>query len=117
LYERTLDRIETLDLNVLCLGHHYGSLTLTRGSVKWGRAGKQFVRESREIAHLIRGAMERALREGPRPFLDVARDATPTLVERLALRIDPEPGLAQNQGVAALHAHWKSASKGETEAV
>jgi glyoxylase-like metal-dependent hydrolase (beta-lactamase superfamily II) len=110
LYDRTLDRIETLDLNVLCLGHHYGSLTLTRESVKWGRAGKQFVRESREIAHLIRGAMAQAVRDRPRPFLDAACDATQTLAEILALRIDPEIGLAQSQGVAALHTHWKAAT-------
>jgi glyoxylase-like metal-dependent hydrolase (beta-lactamase superfamily II) len=112
LYERSLDRVETLDLNLLCLGHHYGSLTLTRESLKWGRAGKQFVRESRQIAHLIRDAMASALADGPRPFLDAARDTTRSLAEPLALQIDQETGLAASQGVAALHAYWKAMTDG-----
>ena len=110
LYETSLDRVEDLDLDVLCIGHHYGSLTMTRESVKFGRAGKQFVRESREIAHLVADAMHRALRHGSRPFLDAARDATGTLADSLHLTIDPQTGLAQSQGIAALYAHWKTLS-------
>jgi glyoxylase-like metal-dependent hydrolase (beta-lactamase superfamily II) len=106
LYEKGLDRIESLDLNVLCIGHHYRSLTMTHESVKWGRDGKQFVCESREIAHLIAGALERAVANGHRTFLDAAREATKTLVEPLRLQIDPETGLAQSWGVAALLACW-----------
>jgi len=110
LYETSLDRIEDLDLNVLCIGHHYSSLTLTRESVKWGRAGKQFVRESREINRLIGAAMDRALLRGPRPFLDAAREATRALVEPLRLRLDSDTGLAAGQGVVALWARWTAAS-------
>jgi glyoxylase-like metal-dependent hydrolase (beta-lactamase superfamily II) len=109
LYETALDRVEDLDLNVFCIGHHYSSLSMTRESVKWGRAGKQFVRESREINRMIGSAMDDALRGGARPFLDAARDATKALVEPLSLRIDPETGLATGQGVAALWARWNAA--------
>ena len=107
LYEKSLDRLDTVDLNVLCIGHHYGSLTMTRESVKWGRAGKQFVRESRLIANLIRDAIERAVDSGNSSFLEAAKEATRTLAEPLCLRIDPETGLAQSWGVAALLAYWK----------
>jgi len=106
LYETALNRIENLDINILCIGHHYSSLTMTRESVKWGRAGKQFVRESREINNLIGEAMDRAMLGGPRPFLDVARDATQRLVEPLKLQLNPETGLSQGQGVVPLWARW-----------
>jgi glyoxylase-like metal-dependent hydrolase (beta-lactamase superfamily II) len=109
-YGPSLDRIEDLDLNVLAIGHHYASLTMTRESVKWGRAGKQFVRESRQIDQLIGDAMADALKGGPRPFLDAAREATKALAGPLSLRIDPETGLAIGQGVAALWARWKRAT-------
>ncbi|HLZ08306.1 MAG TPA: MBL fold metallo-hydrolase, partial [Chloroflexota bacterium] len=112
LYETSLDRIEDLDLNVLCIGHHYSSLTLTRESVKWGRAGKQFVRESREINRLIGATMDHALRNGRRPFLDAARDATRALAGPFRLQVDPETGLATGQGVAALWARWSMAAGG-----
>jgi len=78
--------------------------------VKWGRVGKQFVRESRQIDQLIGSAMDDVLREGPRPFLDAARDATKALAVPLSLQIDPETGLAIGQGVAALWARWKAAT-------
>ena len=109
-YGPSLDRIEDLDLNVLAIGHHYASLTMTRESVKWGRAGKQFVRESREIDRIIGSAMADALKGGPRPFLDAAREATKALAGPLSLQLDPETSLAIGQGVATLWARWQRAT-------
>lgn len=107
LYETALDRIEALDLNVLCLGHHYRSLSLTRESVKWGRDGKRYLRECREVNELIGAAMEAAVLAGYAAFLPAARSATHALAGPLSLVIDPETGLAHSAGVASLHAHWQ----------
>lgn len=108
-YERSLDLLETLDLNLLCLGHHYRSLSLTRESVKYGRDGKRFIRESREIAHRIAEAIDTASRDRSQPFLDAAQKASRALVGPLSLILDPETGLAQSQGVPALFAYWSAA--------
>jgi len=107
LYETALDRIEDLDLNVLCLGHHYRSLSMTRESVKWGRDGKAYLRECREVSALIGAAVEAAVLAGHAAFLPAARAATHALAGPLSLVVDPETGLAHSAGVAALHAHWK----------
>lgn|GEM_PF-582217 len=111
LYLRTLDRLEAVDLSCLCLAHHYGSLSLTHESVKWGGAGKQFVQESREIALLIQEAMSSAMLGGSLPFLQAARVATRSLQERLGLRLDPESGLAETHGVPALLAYWEAMTR------
>lgn len=107
LYDQTLDRVERLDLNCLCLGHHYRSLTLTRESVKWGRDGKRYVRECRAVHEHLGAAIEAAIKAGERTPIGAIRHATQALETPLSLQIDPSTGVAQPQGTAALYAQWK----------
>jgi len=104
-YEDTIDYLLTLDLNVLCVGHHYVSLSLTRESAKFGRAGKKFISESGEIGRIIARAMEWAVAERPgAPFLEAAKACLSRLAERLPLDLSPETGLP---GLASLYASWQ----------
>jgi glyoxylase-like metal-dependent hydrolase (beta-lactamase superfamily II) len=106
-YERSLDLVETLDINLLCLGHHYVSFTLPRESVRLGRTGKAFIRESRQLAHLIRDAVQSAVdEESGAPFLDAALSAVTKIRERLPVVSDPETGLPVDGGASALHSNW-----------
>ena len=106
-YERTLDKLERLDINTICLGHHYRSLTLARESVKHGRDGKKFVAESREVARIISGGMGEALALQPKAsFLDASRRALAIIGERLPLDLNAETGLPNNGPTAALYANW-----------
>ncbi len=108
-YERTIDRLLTLDVNTLCVGHHYCSLSLTRESVKTGRSGKQFIAESGQIAQIIAEGVEKAVRANPgAPFLDAARAAVPLITERLPLDLSPETGLP---GLASLYSNWQRYSE------
>ena len=106
-YERSMDLVETLDINVLCLGHHYVSLSLPIESVKFGRIGKRFIQESRELARVIAGAMESAVdgRLGS-PFLDAAVAALTKIQERLPVVLNSETGLPVDGGTSALYSNW-----------
>lgn len=107
-YVQTLDRLEDLDINCLCTGHHYVSLTLTRDSVKFGREGKRFIAESREIAELITAAVAQATLGHPNaPFLETARLALAKISERLPFDPNPETGLPAAGGTAVLHSNWR----------
>lgn len=107
-YERSMNLLETLDINVLCLCHHYVSLSLPRDSVKFGRVGKRFVQESREIARLISAAMENVVRADlEAPFLRAAASALTKIQERLPLTLNPDTGLPVNGGTSALYNNWR----------
>ena len=106
-YEQTLDLVETLDLNVLCLGHHYVTLTLSRESVKLGRMGKRFVAESRRIACIIQDAMACVVAAEPAaPFLRAAASALAKIRERMPVTLNPETGLNMEGGTSALYSNW-----------
>jgi glyoxylase-like metal-dependent hydrolase (beta-lactamase superfamily II) len=108
LYEQSLARLLTLDLRVLCLGHHYFSRTLTRESVKYGPAARQFLSESLAIAGLIRDAVASATLAQPEAdFLTVARAALDRLEGVLSFRRDPETGLPVAGPTAALYSNWR----------
>ena len=112
-YERTLDLVEGMDFATLCLGHHYRTLALTRESVKYGATAKQFVRESREIAHIIADGVASAVREQPdAPFLVMAHSALAKIRERLPLETDPETGLPVFGPTAALYGNWQLYGQG-----
>jgi glyoxylase-like metal-dependent hydrolase (beta-lactamase superfamily II) len=107
-YERSMDLVETLDIDVLCLGHHYVSLSSPRESVKFGQIGKRFLRESREIARLIADAMESAVDLEPRaPFHDAAISAVKQIQKRLPVVVDSETGLPVDGGTSALYSNWR----------
>ena len=107
-YERTLDKLERLDLNLLCMGHHYRSFSLTRESVKQGRDGKRFVRESLEVARVIAEAMEKATASAPQAsFTQAAHRALEHIGQRLPLDLNDQTGLPNNGPTAALYSNWK----------
>jgi len=107
-YERSLNRLARLDVNVLCTGHHYRSLSLGRESVKLGRNGKRFIEESLEVSRIIAGAMEETLVAWPEAsFMDAAHRALKIIGEHLPLDLDAETGLPVNGPTAALYANWK----------
>ena len=111
-YERTMDRVETLDINVLCLGHHYVTLSLPRQSLKFGRAGKRFIAESREIACLIRDAVESVVDSEPgAPFLAAAASALTIIQKRLPVTVDPATGLSVDGGTSALYSNWERSTR------
>ncbi len=106
-YERSIDLVEALDINVLCLSHHYVSLSLSRESVKFGRMGKRFIQESREIARVIAAAMESAADAEPgAPFLDAAASAVKKIQERLPVVMNSKTGVPVYGGTSALYSHW-----------
>jgi glyoxylase-like metal-dependent hydrolase (beta-lactamase superfamily II) len=106
-YERSIDLVETLDINVLCLGHHYVSLSLSRESVKFGRRGKRFIQESREIARVIAAAMESAADAQPgAPFLDAAASAVKKIQEHLPVVMNSKTGVPVYGGTSALYNYW-----------
>jgi glyoxylase-like metal-dependent hydrolase (beta-lactamase superfamily II) len=107
-YERSMDLVEALDINALCLGHHYTSLSLPRESVKFGQMAKRFIQESREIGRLIAAAMESAIDAEPgAPFLDAASSAAARIQARLPLVLDSETGLPLHGGTSALYSNWR----------
>jgi glyoxylase-like metal-dependent hydrolase (beta-lactamase superfamily II) len=106
-YNRSLDLLEKLDINILCLGHHYVSFSLARESVKFGRLGKQFIQQSRDVARLISAAVEVAAAEEPDgSFFSVARSAVSGIRERLPLRLSAETGLPLDGATSALYSNW-----------
>jgi len=108
IYEDSLDLVEKLDINVLCLSHHYVSLSLPPESVKFGRTGKRFVQESREIARLISAAMENAVRaHADAPFLGAAASALTKIKERLPVTLNTETGVPADGGLGALYGNWR----------
>ncbi len=107
-YEETLQRVAQLDFGMLCLGHHYRSLSLTRESVKYGEAAKRYVGECKEIATLIGDAVRAALAQRPEAgFLEVARAALPAIGRHIELKLNPETGLPIAGPTAALYAYWQ----------
>ena len=106
-YERSMDLVETLDINVLCLSHHYVSLSLSRESVKFGRMGKRFIQESREVARVIAAAMESAVEAEPgTPFLDAAASAVKKIQEHLPVVMNSKTGVPVYGGTSALYSYW-----------
>jgi len=75
--------------------------------VKFGRIGKRFIQESRELARVIAGAMESAVdgRLGS-PFLDAAVAALTKIQERLPVVLNSETGLPVDGGTSALYSNW-----------
>ena len=107
-YEQSLARLSELDFGTLCLGHHYRSLSLTRESVKYGAEARRYLGECREIAEIIAGAVQAAVRENPEAdFLAMARLALPRIEQRLPLAYSADTGLPVFGPTAALHANWQ----------
>ena len=106
-YERSMDLVETLDINMLCLSHHYVSLSLSRESVKFGQIGKRFIQESREIARVIAAALESAVDAEPgAPFLDAAAFAVKKIQEHLPVVMNSQTGVPVYGGTSALYSNW-----------
>ena len=106
-YERTIDRLLTMDLAILALGHHYRTGTVPRDSVHFGPNVKAYLRASREIAGIIGDSLRRARAARPQAgFLEVARAATDLAAERLPIT-KGEEGLPHTAGVEAFHGFWE----------
>lgn len=114
-YEKTLDTVAGLDARLLCLSHHYRTLSLTTESVKYGEAGKAYVGECRQIFRLIARAVRAAVKEHPgAPFLEVARAATRSVAAKTTVDIDPDTGLPRWGPTATLYALWQLEHKAES---
>lgn len=106
-YERTIDRLLTMDIAALGLGHHYRTGTVPRDSVHFGPNVKAYLRAGREIADIIGDSLRRAKAARPQAgFLEVARAATDLAAERLPIT-KGEDGLPQTAGVEAFYGFWQ----------
>jgi len=106
-FERTLDRLEGMAITTLGLGHHYRTLTVPHDSVHFGPNVAAYLTASREIARIIRDALQSA--EGDRPgagFLEVARAATDLIAEQLPI-IRGGDGLPLYGNVEAFYGYWR----------
>jgi glyoxylase-like metal-dependent hydrolase (beta-lactamase superfamily II) len=113
-YEKTLDTVQRLAPRVLCLSHHYRTLSLTTESVKYGEDAKLYVDECRQIFRLIARAARAAAKEHPgAPFLDVARAATQSVAAKTVVDISPDTGLPTWGPTATLYALWQLERKAE----
>lgn len=93
-YDRSLARLQTLDIGVLCQSHHYLALSLTRESVKYGQTAKKYLAESREIARIFADGIQSAVAARPgAPFHETARTALAAIDKRFPLTLSPETGL------------------------
>ncbi len=107
-YEQSLEMLLGMDIQTMCLGHHYRSLSLSRDSVKHGAEVQQYLRESLEVARIIRQSVAEAMDSvGGSEFLPMAQAATLSLVEKLGVKTDPETRLSVSHGVPAIHAYWE----------
>ncbi len=106
-YRRTIERLLTMDIAVLGLGHHYRTLSLPRESVHFGKRVKAFLEASRDIAGIIEAALGKAASARPRArFLEVARAATDLAAERLPI-VKGEDGLPLTGNVDAFYGYWQ----------
>jgi len=106
-YERTIDRLLTMDIAALGLGHHYRTEAVPRDSVHLGPSVQAYLRASREIADIIGDSLRRAAaaRSGA-GFLEVARAATDLAAERLPVT-KGEEGLPLTGSVEAFYGYWQ----------
>ncbi|MHB1133025.1 MAG: MBL fold metallo-hydrolase [Chloroflexota bacterium] len=108
LYEETLNTVAALEARVLCLSHHYLTLTLDSEPVKWGESVQKYLDECRQIFRLIARSLRAARKELPQaPFLPVAQAALRRVAERMPVDLDPETGLPTNAPTATLYALWQ----------
>ena len=106
-FERSLDRLLGMAIATLGLGHHYRTLTLPRDSVHFGPNATAYLMASREIAHIIRDALQGAAAARPDAgFLDVARAATDLVAQRLPIT-KGEDGLPLYGNVEAFYGYWQ----------
>jgi glyoxylase-like metal-dependent hydrolase (beta-lactamase superfamily II) len=105
--ERTMDRLLSMDIHALALGHHYRTLSLPRDSIHFGANAKAYLQECREIAGMVATALGRAASMRPQAaFLEVAQAVTDLLSEQIPI-IKNEDGLAITGSVEALYGYWQ----------
>jgi len=81
-----MDRMLSMDIHALALGHHYRTLSLPRDSIHYGANARAYLRECREIAGMVAAALRWTASMRPQAaFLEVAQAATGLLSEQLPI--------------------------------
>lgn len=101
LYADSLNTLHALEIETLCLSHHYFSLTQHRSSVKLGEAGRIFIRESRQILDILMSSIHEILSTLPDATIqEVIRYVLPSISRYLSVEIDDETGFPTRLGAA-----------------
>jgi glyoxylase-like metal-dependent hydrolase (beta-lactamase superfamily II) len=106
-YRCSIRRLQELDIATLALAHHYQTLTVPTDSIHVKQNVKKFLAEAMTTLDLIEDAMHRAAAARPdADFLEVARDATDILSQRLPISKDID-GLPLYGNVESFYGCWK----------